>query len=337
MKHLFISILLTFVVSLACHGQIVTLQHNGKIVGTFSGDNKTCLAKAFEHAEDGDTLFLSKGDYFNTPTIDKSIAIIGVGASECFLWQGDKSSSNSLTIAPSSDNTISQVTIEGVTTEFLHLKAAKNFNLKKANIVDAYLGYLNDAEGSIEKATFESCKISRGAWVYSKIKYLTFRNCEIAYFDGIFTNTTLPKFINCDIISLAGSAYYGSSEIVCVNCIIGEIEHEKSTIIGKGTILINTLYQKSTDFDLSKECLMQDCYATENGLITDKESTKKLAITEEELRQNNYLGTDGTVIGKSGGARPFSQDMHLPTITKNNYVMDKNKKKVSLNVSVTAN
>lgn len=334
MKHLFITILLTFVVSLACHGQIVTLQHNGKVVDTFSGDNKTCLAKAFEHAEDGDTLFLSKGDYFNTPTIDKSIAIIGVGASECFLWQKDKSGSNSLTIAPSSDSAISQVTIEGVTIGNLDLEKNVNFSIKKANI--EYIS-ARDVEGNIEKATFESCKISRTICTYNGVKYLTFRNCEIAACYYISSNTTLPKFINCDIIKLEGSTYYGGSKILCVNCIIGEVEHEKGPMISEETILINTLYQKSTDFDLSKKCLMQDCYATENGLITDKESTKKLAITEEELRQNNYLGTDGTVIGKSGGARPFSQDMHLPTITKNNYVMDKNKKKVSLNVSVTAN
>ena len=92
------------------------------------------------------------------------------------------------------------------------------------------------------------------------------------------------------------------------------------------------------NYDPAQNCLVQDCYATEKEIGTYKDARdNELLITEEELQQNNYLGTDGTVVGKSGGARPFSLDMHLPSITKNNYTMDKNNKKVSMNVSVTAN
>ena len=65
-------------------------------------------------------------------------------------------------------------------------------------------------------------------------------------------------------------------------------------------------------------------------------SNNKLIITEEQLHQNNYLGTDGTIIGKSGGARPFNLDMHIPIVTKNNFSIDQNNKKASINVSVTA-
>ena len=46
--------------------------------------------------------------------------------------------------------------------------------------------------------------------------------------------------------------------------------------------------------------------------------------------------TDGTIIGKSGGARPFNLDMHIPIVTKNNFSIDQNNKKASINVSVTA-
>lgn len=342
MKHLFLSILLTCVISLTCHGQIVTLQHNGKITATFSGDNKTCLAEAFEHAEDGDTLFLSKGKYLNTPTINKSIAIIGVDASECVLFQKEEvwgGNFNNMRIEPQPNSTISNITIEGVTiANELYINTSsnenriKNINIRKTIILGGI--YTNGANESIENATFESCKISLSTIIGNVAKYLTFRNCEIASCIGTFATTTLPKFLNCDIIYLARST------VLCINCIIGQIEEGINSYLEDGNILINTLYHRLADYDPAKNCLVQDCYATENELadvVNEYGSKNKLIITEEELLQNNYLGTDGTVVGKSGGARPYSLDMHLPSITKNNLVMDKANKKVSINVSVTAN
>ena len=84
MRRIIFTILCIFTIVLTCYGQKVTLQHNGKIVGFFSNSDGTCLTEAFEHAEEGDTLFLSQGDYY-LPIIDKAITIIGVGASECAI------------------------------------------------------------------------------------------------------------------------------------------------------------------------------------------------------------------------------------------------------------
>lgn len=342
MKHLFLSILLTCVISLTCHGQIVTLQHNGKITATFSGDNKTCLAEAFEHAEDGDTLFLSKGNYFNTPIINKSIAIIGVDASECFLFQEERVLGDGfkMTIDPQPNITISNIIIEGVTiANELYInstsnkeKLIKNIHIRKSILYGGIWAGHDVNDGGIENATFESCKISRTDF-QGTTKYLTFRNCEIASCEYTHS-TTLPKLLNCDIIVL------DNSNVLCINCIIGQVGKGITSYLDDETILINTLYHRLANYDPAKKCLVQDCYATENELAKDVDewgSKNKLIITEEELLQNNYLGTDGTVVGKSGGARPYSLDMHLPAITKNKLVMDNKKKKVSINVSVTAN
>lgn len=139
MKHILLSILFSFAAALTCHGQMVMLQHNGKITATFSDDASTCLPEAFEQAEDGDTLFLSKGHYWNAPTINKSITIIGVGASECTL----QNSLYGINITPEPNITISNINIEGVTiTGQFYLgtsysgeeRKIENITVKKSNI-----------------------------------------------------------------------------------------------------------------------------------------------------------------------------------------------------------
>lgn len=332
MKHILLSILFSFAAALTCHGQMVMLQHNGKITATFSDDASTCLPKAFEQAEDGDTLFLSKGHYWNAPTINKSITIIGVGASECTL----QNSLYGINITPEPNITISNINIEGVTiTGQFYLgtsysgeeRKIENITVKKSNI-----GGIFTFNIEIENATFESCKISNTTCIQGHVKYLTFKNSEIDFLQSTFSTIALPKFLNCNIIKEVGT------DALFVNCIIAIAGRNVTSYLGEGNILINTLYHRLPNYDPAQNCLVQDCYATEKEIGTYKDARdNELLITEEELQQNNYLGTDGTVVGKSGGARPFSLDMHLPSITKNNYTMDKNNKKVSMNVSVTAN
>ena len=180
--------------------------------------------------------------------------------------------------------------------------------------------------------TFESSKLIGSTNVYT-LKNLIFRNCDISYISSAGSKTTLPKYLNCDIVN------YKGDKALCINCIIGQVGKGVTDYLETGHILINTLYHKIENYDPAKKCIQQDCYATEEAITSNVDewgSNNKLIITEEQLRQNNYLGTDGTIIGKSGGARPFNLDMHIPIVTKNNFSIDQNNKKASINVSVTA-
>lgn len=336
MRRFIFTILCIFTIALTCYGQKVTLQHNGKIVGFFSNSDGTCLTEAFEHAEEGDTLFLSQGDYY-LPIIDKAITIIGVGASECAIRE-NFALREPIKIQAKTNSTISQINLEGISLDDVSvgpnyssedIGKIENINIKKSILRRGLSAGGHDDLGNL---TFESSKLIGSTNVYT-LKNLIFRNCDISYISSAGSKTTLPKYLNCDIVN------YKGDKALCINCIIGQVGKGVTDYLETGHILINTLYHKIENYDPTKNCIQQDCYATEEAIASNVDewgSNNKLIITEEQLRQNNYLGTDGTIIGKSGGARPFNLDMHIPIVTKNNFSIDQNNKKASINVSVTA-
>lgn len=336
MRRIIFTILCIFTIALTCYGQKVTLQHNGKIVGFFSNSDGTCLTEAFEHAEEGDTLFLSQGDYY-LPIIDKAITIIGVGASECAIRE-NFALREPIKIQAKTNSTISQINLEGISLDDVSvgpnyssedIGKIENINIKKSILRRGLSAGGHDDLGNL---TFESSKLIGSTNVYT-LKNLIFRNCDISYISSAGSKTTLPKYLNCDIVN------YKGDKALCINCIIGQVGKGVTDYLETGHILINTLYHKIENYDPTKNCIQQDCYATEEAIASNVDewgSNNKLIITEEQLRQNNYLGTDGTIIGKSGGARPFNLDMHIPIVTKNNFSIDQNNKKASINVSVTA-
>ena len=336
MRRVIFTILCIFTIALTCYGQKVTLQHNGKIVGFFSNSDGTCLTEAFEHAEEGDTLFLSQGDYY-LPIIDKAITIIGVGASECAIRE-NFALREPIKIQAKTNSTISQINLEGISLDDVSVGPnyssedvgkIENINIKKSILRRGLSAGGHDDLGNL---TFESSKLIGSTNVYT-LKNLIFRNCDISYISSAGSKTTLPKYLNCDIVN------YKGDKALCINCIIGQVGKGVTDYLETGHILINTLYHKIENYDPTKNCIQQDCYATEEAIASNVDewgSNNKLIITEEQLRQNNYLGTDGTIIGKSGGARPFNLDMHIPIVTKNNFSIDQNNKKASINVSVTA-
>lgn len=336
MRRIIFTILCIFTIALTCYGQKVTLQHNGKIVGFFSNSDGTCLTEAFEHAEEGDTLFLSQGDYY-LPIIDKAITIIGVGASECAIRE-NFALREPIKIQAKTNSTISQINLEGISLDDVSvgpnyssedIGKIENINIKKSILRRGLSAGGHDDLGNL---TFESSKLIGSTNVYT-LKNLIFRNCDISYISSAGSKTTLPKYLNCDIVN------YKGDKALCINCIIGQVGKGVTDYLETGHILINTLYHKIENYDPTKNCIQQDCYATEEAIASNVDewgSNNKLIITEEQLRQNNYLGTDGTIIGKSGGVRPFNLDMHIPIVTKNNFSIDQNNKKASINVSVTA-
>lgn len=88
----------------------IFLQHNGTITKIYDNDG---ISKAIEAAAEGDTLYLSSGNFNGGITINKSIAIIGTSAtgsnSSNFTWDGGDA-----IIQTENEKTISSIYIEGV-------------------------------------------------------------------------------------------------------------------------------------------------------------------------------------------------------------------------------
>ena len=237
MRRIIFTILCIFTIVLTCYGQKVTLQHNGKIVGFFSNSDGTCLTEAFEHAEEGDTLFLSQGDYY-LPIIDKAITIIGVGASECAIRE-NFALRETIKIQAKPNSTISQINLEGISLD--EVTVARNYSsedigeIENINIKKSILkrGFWADNYGVvIGNITFDSSKLSGNTSVYIH-KNLIFRNCDISYISFSGSETTLPKYLNCDIVN------YKGNKALCINCIIGQVGEGVTEYLETGHILIN--------------------------------------------------------------------------------------------------
>ena len=196
MRRIIFTILCIFTIALTCYGQKVTLQHNGKIVGFFSNSDGTCLTEAFEHAEEGDTLFLSQGDYY-LPIIDKAITIIGVGASECAIRE-NFALREPIKIQAKTNSTISQINLEGISLDDVSvgpnyssedIGKIENINIKKSILRRGLSAGGHDDLGNL---TFESSKLIGSTNVYT-LKNLIFRNCDISYISSAGSKTPLPK------------------------------------------------------------------------------------------------------------------------------------------------
>ena len=58
-------------------------------------------------------------------------------------------------------------------------------------------------------------------------------------------------------------------------------------------------------------------------------------MTVEDLTDENYLGTDGTVVGMYGGKTPYTLDTNLPRVSEYSADVDPQTKKITVNLKVS--
>ena len=311
----------------------VFLQHNGNITGTFAGDE---MDKAIETAADGDTLFLSKGLFKSDFTINKSISLIGSGAeagynsqiSTCLEWNGSTPQ-----IGTDESNTLSSVTIEGL---FSGMGFSVRGKVEKLKIKKCYSNnslYIsnNSNNGYTGKATIDRCMIGYIS-IDGNIKDATIKNCKISqvYGQGGQTNYSC-KFINCNIRNV-----WINTKAMFVNSIINGVGNGTSDHLGTNAILVNTLYHNMNGYDPMAETSQQDCWVTNETVISTNRDDMECNLTTEQRQAAGYLGVDGTVVGIEGGVNPYSLTIHTPSINSSSANVDLTNKKVNINVNVTA-
>lgn len=311
-------------------GTTVTLIHKGEIVNVFT--KSTCLEDAYAAAEEGDSLYLGKGTYYIS-TIDKAIAIIGLGMN--YTWVESNTNSFYINIGPKENTTIGTIRLEGINTDRWELyvgqnqpknTCVENLFIKKCSIAGPW------SQVNIKNIEIESCHLRSHTYLFTAEQY-HINNCIIQNLAVYRKDNSLV--LNCNIANLEPKYYDG----LYVNCIIGQVGLGIEDTMNSNAYFVNCLYHNLSNFDPLEGCGMQDCYSTTENLVKDVDEWGggNITITKEQLEQNKYYGTDGTVVGIYGGIRPYSTDMHLPFVVKNYVTMDKNKKKAIVNVNVTAN
>lgn len=348
MKKILFTLLGCFMISLTAYAQEVTrasstqnqkgkifLQSNGKVKGIFESN---ALQAAIDEAtpEGGDIIYLSSGFFDGDAIIDKPISIIGVGADnslDSYTAYGGSLSCND----SSSSKLIDKVLIEGVrftNSNGHYLKGINSLVLRKCYF--SYFLYLGNSGGSNSVSTIKNVVLDRCQFRYyvnvaSDVESLFAKNCKLNSVEGSNTFNENIRFNHCNISSPRLSAVYSNS-------ILGDISS-----LNSGAMLVNTLYKNLSSESSSESSInFQDCKGVDEDLIStgsyyDDDVTLDCVYTAEQLKQNNYLGYDGTVYGVEGGVNPFSLKRHVPVFTTKSLSIDPIKKELSADIKVTAN
>ena len=307
----------------------IFLQHDGSITQVFNYDG---MQKAIDAASAGDVIYLSKGEFNGGFTVNKSISIVGSGADATnnndrtiFNWAG-----NGVTIgSEENNNTYSlEISIKGV---YFSSNVYLRSGVSNVTITKCYFQNSLYNNSSVKKIVLDRTRFSYFN-MDSQIEDLTAKNCKFYSISGQGGTTTAScKFVNCNIYKVATN-----TKAMIVNSIVNQVGEGTTDYLNTNTILVNTLYHSMNGYDPMEKASRQDCYSTTETLITNN-NDYECAMTKDQLQANGYLGVDGTVVGIEGGANPYSLTLHTPSVTSKGANVDLNNKKVTINVTATAN
>lgn len=295
----------------------VALQHNGNV--TLYDSDK--LADALTASVDGDTLYLNEGTFAGDITITKKVCIIGSGKNTI------------LTGAV-------KISIPGTPTLTSHLLDALYLNntgitvtlpLKGLKIRKCQFYGLN-FNALTEDVTIDRCyskgNDTKSFLLSSNIKKMNVINSKVWYLQGDAEYAGDANFINCNIYLLYN--YSSRCRATYMNCIVRSWNYIGSNY-DSTTTYVNCLCGKS-NYDNS---VNQNCWNYNNNSILD--GNTDCSLSDDQLRSNNYLGTDGTVVGITGGTTPFTLVPAVPKVSDYTIKVDTQTKKLNVNIKVTAN
>ena len=299
----------------------VMLQHNGKAT-LFE---YTEVQKAIDASVDCDTIYIGEGPYNNSAiTITKKITIMG---------QGEKSQLGDITINLSGGSEMTSTILYGVKAGSVTINSSMtNLHIDKCtfnNLTISPNSTTSTKTYSMKDMVIERCYITNRliTTVKDQFENAIIRNCKIQYFSN---GSKDVSFINCYLSSTYGDGVYGYiyNDLMYgsfLNSIVEKLDRRSG---GYGGCTIDS----STSF---VNCLMG--FTPPAGTITDCYLDSKTAYTDEELQVKAYLGTDCTIVGCNGGARPYNLVPAVPSLEDIKLDVNYNTKKLNVTVKVKAN
>ena len=315
-----------FTAAMADIAPTVMLGHNGNRK-MYNYDE---VQKAVDDAVDGDTIYLSNGQ-FNEFNVSKRIMVRGAGPET--IVQG------SCTVYIAGTSALNMPVLDALTfTGDVNVTSAyKQFTIRKCQMQN-----LNFTESDFHDVKLDRCYIQGTLHLTQNVKefncfntkirtlhpysYTTgnayFQNCNIRAIDNYITAT----FDNCVLryCKVPTGSYYG----VCLtNCRLNYCIYPKD-----GT----TYYSKYLDIggtvsSSSNAVFLYDPTVLFNNCI-------QVTIDPENVvnyGSNSYLGNDGTMVGCYGGQHPFRLTPELPRVTKHSVAVDAVNKKLNVSLTLT--
>lgn len=270
--------------------------------------NEYSVAEAITAAVDGDTLYLSEGHFKGGFTINKAIHVIGSGQGT--LIDGD------ITISFENNPTLSGYLLTGlyVKGNIVVNKAVKGLGISQCRFTN--FGNSSGSSASSFKVTelyIERCYCSGDVYL-NPVEGGSFYGCQIANIYSYGT-TGQSSFNHCNI------SYVNNSQ-------------------DSGCYFLNCIYYSSA----TKSNVWQNCWVGNNtsganaisGVSTCENCwpNSRKSATDAELQSNGYIATDGTVIGITGGEKPYTLELATPKVVEHNIEVDKVNKKLNVTLTV---
>ncbi len=314
----------------------ITLSHQGQ--STDFAYNK--MAEVMDAAVDGDTVFLSTGYFEGDFILNKRLAFIGEGADRnvnytCY--------SGKIVINMSENTKLTARLFEGI----YFYDAYFTFNSTIENVVfkKCYWDNRFTINADILSMLIDRC--CGNLWLNgTSLKKLIARNSYLRRFYIESFNGATVQCTNCNISQVAWCADHDCTRTygalkggTYTNCIfINRRNDEIANYIGninetegETPTLTNCLFYTEDSIDVTKNCEIKNCYT-----VTQPSHIYIEYLTKEELEANNYLGTDGTVVGYLGGKNPYSLKISQPTISSSKVHFDKDNKQIQIKMKVVS-
>lgn len=274
---------------------MVTLSHNGEL-SFFT--NLKALESALEAAQNGDTIYLTEGDFYITQgklTIDKRISIIGSGYSTYL------SGNIHIDMSSNPDSFMDAPLFNGLRLENVSFGTsdASIENLVKSEIRRCWINKLTTVGYAGKDVLINSCFLNYIDFLKPDniSTYVEIRNCKVLQADYFYLCNMV---LNCNV---AAAKYYPETMISSV------FKNYLSQIFGSQTPVIwNTLLSNDT----TNVIQVKDCYIEYDFWMGDDCTPKKNYY--EDLNISEYSGLDGTEVGAYGGDSPFSENPSTPTV-----------------------
>lgn len=286
------------------------------------------LTTAVSAAEVGDTIFLSNGTYpvLSGLTINKPISIIGAG-------QGTIVSGN-ITVDIDSTTTMTGRLLDAIkmTHSLIVNQNPGSIVIRKCWIsVDLRL---NATAGNV---VLDRCYARYFMPIEGFKKAFSATNSVISQYAKDGSNIGFSKkgnviFTNCHLGDFYGSNQFNGNATF-VNCVIGSLDNSNTSnsyiFCGSNSYINNNSYGS---FD--------NCYkvSTGNGSIFDIDSNNGFLTLKDTFVADVAAtrGTDGTVIGVSGGSTPYTLTPSLPTVSESSFTVDDSNRTLNVTLKVTA-
>ena len=297
----------------------IALQHNGNVT-LYDADQMEAALKA---SVDGDTIYLNEGTFTGNVTIDKKVSIIGSGTTT--IYDG------SITISIPDTPTLTAQLLDAI---FFKSSITITLPLKGLKIRKCQF-YGLKFNAKTEDITIDRC-YSRGEnssfRLSNNVKKMTMVNSKIWHITGDVENPGDASFVNCNIYYMyntSGSSY-GYCRATYMNCIINSWCYSGSNYHRENTTYVNCLCgQNYYVYSVNQNCWNANTNIIGNGT--------NCTLTDDQLRSSGYLGTDGTVVGITGGSTPYSLEPSVPKVTGYTIKVDTQAKKLNVNIKVKAN